>query len=99
MEYIRKHTVTKKKPGALKIVLRDFLLLVVALNVFALFHHVIPRKLQPVDTSEYAAAAATPAPSTDVSVLPGAEADASATPEPTTTPEPDSASTASPAEN
>lgn len=88
MEYRRKHAAKKKKTSAFKVILRDFVLLGVALNVFALFHHVIPRKLQPVDASLYAAAATAPAPNADTSVSTDVEADATAMPEPMTTPEP-----------
>mgnify|MGYP001015512631 CR=1 FL=1 len=50
----------QKKHRAIRIILRDVILFAIALNVFALFHHVLPRKLHPVDTSRYAIA--TPAP-------------------------------------
>jgi exopolysaccharide biosynthesis protein len=86
MEYRRKHAAKKKKTSAFKVILRDFILLGVALNVFALFHHVIPRKLQPVDASLYAAVATTPTPNADTSVSTGVAADVTATPEPTATP-------------
>ena len=64
-----------RRPRGWAVILRDVLLLGVALNVFALFHHVLPRKLQPVgETAAYAtAAAATPTPSP-------ATADASSSP-------------------
>ena len=68
-----------------KIILRDVILFGVALNVFALFHHVLPRKLKPVDASRYISAAAvlpvaqTPSPDP-------AAAQASATPAPSATP-------------
>lgn len=50
----------QKKHRALKIILRDVILFVIALNIFALFHHVLPRKLKPVETSRYAIATPTP---------------------------------------
>ena len=50
----------QKKRLALRIILRDVILFAIALNVFALFHHVLPRKLKPVDATRYAIA--TPAP-------------------------------------
>lgn len=50
----------QKKHRALRMILRDVILFAVALNVFALFHHVLPRKLNPVDAARYAIA--TPAP-------------------------------------
>lgn len=62
MEYKRNNTYSKakKKHKALKVILRDILLFGIALNVFALFHHVLPRKLQPVDASRYSSPAPTP---------------------------------------
>ncbi len=50
----------RKKRRVLRMILRDVILFVIALNVFALFHHVLPRKLNPVDAARYAIA--TPAP-------------------------------------
>ena len=47
-----------KKTRGWKVVLRDIALIGVSLNVFALFHHVLPRKLQPVDAARYASAQA-----------------------------------------
>lgn len=86
MEYRRNRPQrkTKKKHSALKVILRDVVLFGVALNVFALFHHVLPRKLQPVDTSLYATS--TPSPAATDSPVPAA--DAAATAEPTATPVP-----------
>ena len=46
----------QKKHRALRIILRNVILFAIALNVFALFHHVLPRKLNPVDFSRYAIA-------------------------------------------
>jgi exopolysaccharide biosynthesis protein len=62
MEYKRKHTngKTKKKFKAIKVILRDIILFGIALNIFALFHHVLPRKLQPVDASRYSSFTPTP---------------------------------------
>ena len=100
MEYRRKrkHTAKKKQTSAFKIILRDFILLGVALNVFALFHHVLPRKLQPVDTSLYATAAASPT-VTPAAVLADGQAGATATPEPTATPAPGDFSATFPADD
>ncbi|HRX57761.1 MAG TPA: hypothetical protein P5075_03205, partial [Eubacteriales bacterium] len=88
MQYRRKHAAKKKKASAFKVILRDFILLGVALNVFALFHHVIPQKLQPVGASLYATAATAATPNADTAVSADAAAVAAATPEPTATPEP-----------
>ena len=92
MEYRRKRaqSAKKKKASAFRIILRDFILLGVALNVFALFHHVLPRKLQPVDTSLYAAQASVPtsAPAVDTTAVTDVQADATLSPEPTATPVP-----------
>lgn len=49
---------------AFRIVLRDVILFAIALNVFALFHHVLPRKLKPVDASRYAISTPAPAQAT-----------------------------------
>ena len=54
----------QKNHRALKIILRDVILFAIALNVFALFHHVLPRKLKPVDASRYAIATPAPAQAT-----------------------------------
>ena len=61
MAYKRKHayTKTKKKSKAIKIILRDIILLGISLNIFALFHHVLPQKLQPVNASLYSSPAPT----------------------------------------
>lgn len=73
------------------VVLRDILLLGAALNVFALFHHVLPRKLQPSgQTAAYAAAFQTPSPS---------PAPASASASPAATPVPGDFSVSFPAED
>ena len=63
MDYSKRHSRGKKaiKQSAFNVFLRDIILFVIALNVFALFHHVLPRKLQPVDASRYATATPTPA--------------------------------------
>lgn len=54
----------KKHYSAFIIILRDVILLGLALIVFALFHHVLPQKMQPVDTARYASLApATASPS------------------------------------
>ncbi|MEA4870838.1 hypothetical protein SDC9_81855 [bioreactor metagenome] len=54
-QYKRKaYRKTKAKHSALRIIIRDIILFGIALNVFALFHHVLPRKMQPVDASIYA---------------------------------------------
>ena len=62
------------------IIFRDLLLFGVTLNVFALFHHVLPRKLSPVDPSVYASQI----PSTAFPALP----DPSSSPETAPTPTP-----------
>ncbi len=89
----------KRKVKGWKIFLRDFALFGIALNVFALFHHVLPRKLQPVDTSAYAAAVAeatsSPSPTPDTGETQAAEA----TPEPTATPVPGDFSATFPTED
>jgi len=86
-----------KKPikhNAFKVFLRDLILFGIALNVFALFHHVLPQKLQPVDASRYMNATATttplnsPTPATELST---------ATPTPTAAPVPGDFSAAFPA--
>ena len=82
----RKQPARRKKRNAFRIILRDVVLLGVALNVFALFHHVLPRKLQAADASLYTAAAQTSEP--DASALPDTPDPAAATPEPTATPVP-----------
>ncbi|NLI54178.1 MAG: phosphodiester glycosidase family protein [Clostridiales bacterium] len=82
----RRHR-SKRRTKGWKIVLRDFVLFAVALNVFALFHHVLPRKLQPVSAALYAAAAPTP------TAVPAA----SPTPEPSATPVPGDFSASFPA--
>ena len=51
-----------RRPRGWAVVLRDILLLGVALNVFALFHHVLPRRLQPAGESAAYAAAQAPTP-------------------------------------
>jgi hypothetical protein len=56
----------QRKHLALRIILRDVILFAVALNVFALFHHVLPRKLKPVDSSRYAIATPAPAQATHI---------------------------------
>ena len=68
-----------------KIILRDVILFGVALNVFALFHHVLPQKMKPVDASRYVSAAAVLPPAQTRSPAP-AIAEASATPAPSATP-------------
>ncbi|HWQ97718.1 MAG TPA: phosphodiester glycosidase family protein [Clostridia bacterium] len=85
----------RKKHRGWKIVLRDIVLIGVALNVFALFHHVLPRKLAPVDTSRYAAAAIAATPSPDPAAQNGGEA----TPQPTATPVPGDFSAGFPAQD
>ena len=62
MEHRHKRTNknAQKKTGAMKVILRDIVLFGIALNLFALFHHVLPRKLRPADASRYASL--TPAP-------------------------------------
>ena len=62
MEYKRKHQSRKPntKHQAFRIVLRDVFLFILALNTFAIFHHVLPRKLKPVDASRYAAVTSEP---------------------------------------
>lgn len=88
MEYRRKRAAKRKSVNAFRIILRDFILLGVALNVFALFHHVLPRKLEPVDASLYAAAATAPTPGMMAAISTDAATDATAMPEPTATPVP-----------
>ncbi len=61
---MRKHT-------ALKVFLRDVILFTIALNGFALFHHVLPRKLQPADASLYVNS--TPIPAAQNTSIPAAE--------------------------
>ena len=58
----------QKKHRALRMILRDVILFAIALNVFALFHHVLPRKLKPVETSRYTIA--TPAPAAQITQNP-----------------------------
>ncbi|PKM38629.1 MAG: exopolysaccharide biosynthesis protein [Firmicutes bacterium HGW-Firmicutes-9] len=62
MVYKHKHVnrKTKKKFNAIKVILRDIIFFGIALNIFALFHHVLPRKLQPVDASRYSSFTPTP---------------------------------------
>lgn len=83
-----------RRSSAFKIFLRDVLLFGAALNVFALFHHVLPRKLQPVDAARYAAAS--PATAAPYSPSPAPELPA-ATPASTATPIPGDFSAAFPA--
>ena len=63
MGYSNKKSRGKKtiKNSALKVFLRDIIFFGIALNVFALFHHVLPRKLQPVDVSRYTNSTPVPA--------------------------------------
>ncbi len=56
------HGKTKRKHSAFLMILRDVILFGIALNVFAFFHHVLPQKMQPVDSSLYASSASTPTP-------------------------------------
>ena len=65
--YVRRASV--HKTSGWKLVLRDILLFGLSLNVFALFHHVLPQKLQPVDVSRYTTAAL-PTPDVYSAVLP-----------------------------
>lgn len=51
----------QKTRSGWRIVLRDLFLFAMALNLFALFHHVLPQKMQPVDASRYAVTQAAPA--------------------------------------
>ena len=87
------HEKKSTKHKAIKLFLRDLVLFGVALNVFALFHHVLPQKLQPVDASRYMNATPTPtlqnSPST-ATELPNI------TPAPTATPVPGDFSAAFP---
>lgn len=74
---------TKRKHSAFQIILRDVILFGIALNVFALFHHVLPRKMQPVNASLYASAASTPTPlpaQSDTAELPAASPTATPVP-------------------
>ena len=64
------------------IILRDLLLFGVALIVFALFHHVLPRKLNPVDPSVYASQI----PNTASPALPDPSSSPKTAPAPTPTP-------------
>ena len=87
----------KKRPTkhkAFRIFLRDLVLFGIALNVFALFHHVLPQKLQPVDASRYMKS--TPAP-TLLSSPNSATELPNITPSPTVTPVPGDFSAAFPA--
>ncbi len=90
----RTHKKRKNRHDGIKIILRDIVLFGVALNAFALFHHVIPQKLKPVDLSLYAAAATVP----EATILPAITAQPAAeTPLPTTNPEPGDFSASFPA--
>jgi exopolysaccharide biosynthesis protein len=85
-----------KKPikhNAFKVFLRDLILFGIALNVFALFHHVLPQKLQPIDASRYMNA--TPTPTLQNSPTPAVELP-NITPAPTATPVPGDFSAAFP---
>ncbi len=87
MEHRHKQTngKTRKRPGAINVIIRDIVLFAIALNLFALFHHVLPRKMQPVDASRYTSFTPTPI----VSDLPASSSDPSAaTPAPSATPIP-----------
>ena len=96
MEYKRKHTngKTKKKFNAIKVILRDIIIFGIALNIFALFHHVLPRKLQPVDASRYSSFTPTPIVS---DTLTSSLNPSSTTPLPSATPVPGDFSTVFPA--
>lgn len=74
----------KRRLKGWQLILRDLVLFAVALNVFALFHHVLPRKLKPVNAALYAAATVTPSPQAPVEEQ--IEAAASATPSQTSSP-------------
>ncbi len=65
----RNGTSNRHRTQGWKILLRDIVLFGIALNVFALFHHVLPRKLQPADNSGYAASSPSAAPETTVSMV------------------------------
>lgn len=57
MERIYRHSNKKRRTQkrGLLILIRDVVLLIICLNLFALFHHVIPRKLKPAsETNAYA---------------------------------------------
>lgn len=88
------HRKKAKKHPAFKVFLRDIILFCVALNVFALFHHVLPQRLQPVDASHYTSA--TPSPTEQNSSTPAVELP-SAPPEQTPTPIPGDFSASFPA--
>ena len=87
----------RTKTKAWKIILRDVALFAVALNVFALFHHVIPQTMQPVNASRYTAARTVP---DVVSAEDGTlAADATPTPLPTASPVPGDFSAAFPVQD
>ncbi len=87
----------RKKTRGWKIILRDIALFAAALNLFALFHHVLPQKMQPVVATRYAKAqvAQTAPPAEQVA----AQAASQPAPETTTPPSPGDFSAGFPAQD
>lgn len=87
----------RKKRCGWSIVLRDLVLFAAAINLFALFHHVLPRKMEPVDATRYVAALAQTTASPEVQSATALAA--SPAPEPTTAPIPGDFSATFPAQD
>lgn len=86
----------RKKANGWKIILRDIVLFAAAINGFALFHHVLPQKMQPADASRYAAAVAEPTAAPQAAETAQTATEPQITPEPTATPVPGDFSSAFP---